>query len=331
MKAIVLHNNNEFLLEEVVIPQPKDSQILVKIMASGFNPIDYQMTDHDASEKKLLHSPILGREFSGIVTALGENATQFKVGDQVFCGSGSMGSNGTYAEYICVPEEIAMLMPDTISFEEAAALPSAGLTALQCINRMQAKITDSILITGAAGGVGNILVKLLLAKGYENLIVTAGNENSIASLVKLGIKSEKIINYKNQDIYEAALALNNTKKFPFVVDLVGNEIAVVAARLLQTNGIYVDVTNFSTSDSREILFSKGATILNISNYAYGLEKNYTYYKQGLQELAILLQQKLITPPTIEIIGKLETATILKAHTKLRENKTEGKKLIMQIV
>lgn len=330
MKAIVLQNSGEFLLEEVAIPQPKDSQIQVKIMASGFNPIDYQMTDDDSSEKKLLHSPILGREFSGIVTALGENANQFKIGDPVFCGSGSMGSNGTYAEYICVPEAIAMHKPDTISFEEAAALPSAGLTALQSINRMQAKATDSILITGAAGGVGNMLVKLLLAKGYKNLIVTAGNENSIASLLELGIQSEKIINYKKSTIYETALALNNNKTFPFVIDLVGNEIAFVAAKLLKTNGIYVDVTSFSTSDSREVLFSKGATILNISNYAYGLEKNYMYYKNGLQELATLLQQKLITPPTIEIMGNLETDTILKAHTKLRENKTEGKKLIMQI-
>ncbi|TDO82867.1 NADPH:quinone reductase-like Zn-dependent oxidoreductase [Flavobacterium chryseum] len=330
MRAIVLQNSGEFLLEDLAIPQPKDSQIQVKIMASGFNPVDYQMTDHDASEKKLLHSPILGREFSGIVTALGENVTQFKIGDEVFSGSGSMGSNGTYAEYICIPEAIAMLKPDTISFEEAAALPSAGLTALQSINRMQAKVTDSIFISGAAGGVGNMLVKLLLAKGYKNLIVTAGNENSIASLLSLGIKPEKIINYKKQDVYETALALNNYKTFPLIIDLVGNEIAIVATSLLQTNGIYVDVTSFSTSDSREALFSKGATILNISNYAYGIEKNYAYYKQGLQELAILLQQKLITPPTIEIMGKLETATVLKAHTKLRENKTEGKKLIMQI-
>ncbi|KUJ62386.1 alcohol dehydrogenase [Flavobacteriaceae bacterium CRH] len=330
MKAIVLQNSNEFGLEDVAIPQPKENQIQVKIVASGFNPIDYQMTDKGAPEKKMLHSLILGREFSGIVTALGEKATQFKIGDHIFCGSGSMGSNGTYAEYICIPEEIAMHKPATISFEEAAGLPSAGLTALQAINRMQAKVTDSIFITGAAGGVGNVLMKLLLSKGYQNLIVTAGNEKSIASLIALGIKPEQIINYKKQDVYEAALVLNDTKNFDFIVDLVGNEIAFVAAKLLKTNGIYVDVTNFSTPDSRQALFSKGATILNISNYCYGLDKNHAYYKQGLKELATLLQQKLITPPAIEIMGKLETATVLKAHKLLRENKTEGKKLIMQI-
>ena len=329
MKAIVLHQNGEFKLEEVNTPQPKDHQVQVKIAAAGFNPIDYQMTEN-AMERKLLHSPILGREFSGIVSAIGENVTDFKTGDSVFCGSGSMGSNGTYAEYICVPAEILMHLPNTISIEEGASIPSVGLTALQSISRMKANASDSIFITGAAGGVGNMLLKLLIERGNRNFVVTAGNESSITSLLDLGIKPNQIINYKKEDVYEAALALNNKERFDFVVDLVGNEIAVTAAQLLKTNGTYVDVTNFSTPDSREILFSKGATILNISNYAYGLEKRYDYYKNGLTQLFQLLQEKRITPPNIDIVGNLEVETVLKAHSILRENKTNGKKLIMEI-
>lgn len=329
MKAIVLHQNGEFKLEEVNTPQPKGHQVQVKIAAAGFNPIDYQMTEN-AMERKLLHSPILGREFSGIVSAIGENVTNFKTGDSVFCGSGSMGSNGTYAEYICVPAEILMHLPNTISIEEGASIPSVGLTALQSISRMKANASDSIIITGAAGGVGNMLLKLLIERGNRNFVVTAGNESSITSLLDLGIKPNQIINYKKEDVYEAALSLNNKERFDFVVDLVGNEIAVTAAQLLKTNGTYVDVTNFSTPDSREILFSKGATILNISNYAYGLEKRYDYYKNGLTQLFQLLQEKRITPPNIDIVGNLEVETVLKAHSILRENKTNGKKLIMQI-
>lgn len=329
MKAIVLHQNGKFYLDEVEKPQPKNNQVQVKIVASGFNPIDYQMTEN-TMEGKLLHSPILGREFSGIVTALGENVADFKIGDAVFSGSGSMGSNGTYAEYICVPVAIVVSVPDRISLEQAAAIPSAGLTALQIINRMKAGISDSILITGAAGGVGSILVKLLLANGYENFVVTAGNENSIDSLLALGLKPKQIINYKREDIYETALALNNNHTFDFVIDLVGNEIAAVVAQLLRTNGTYLDVTAFSTDISREVLFDKGATILNISNYAYSLEKQYSYYKEGLTQLAHLIQQKLITPPSIELMGNLEVATVLKAHAALRENKTYGKKFVMQI-
>lgn len=329
MKAIVLHQNGEFKLEEVDTPQPESNQVQVKIVAAGFNPIDYQMTEN-AMERKLLHSPILGRELSGIVSAVGEKVTDFKIGDLVFCGSGSMGSNGTYAQYICVPAEILMHLPNTITIEEGAAIPSVGLTALQVINRMKANVSDSIFITGAAGGVGNMLLKLLIEKGNRNCIVTAGNQSSIAALLDLGLKPNQIINYTKVEVYKTALALNNNQRFDFVVDLVGNEIAVTAAKLLKTNGTYVDVTNFSTPDSREVLFSKGATTLNISNYAYGLEKRYDYYKNGLQDLKILFEKKSITPPTIETIGNLEVFTILKAHQILRENKTNGKKLIMQI-
>lgn len=329
MKAIILQENREFLLEEIEIPQPSEYQIQVKIIASGFNPVDYQMTEN-GSERKLLHSPILGREFSGIVSAIGTNVTDFKIGDAVFCGSGSMGSNGTYAEYICVPEAIAVYKPSNISFEEAAAIPSAGLTALQSFKRMNANLNDSILITGAAGGVGNMLVKLLIANGYENFIVTAGNENSINALLGLGVKSEKIINYKKEEIYETALSLNENKNFDFVVDLVGNSTAEIGAKLLKTNGVFVDITNFSTSESRGILFTKGAAILNISNYAYGLEKRYEYYKNGLNELRLLLQNGIISPPEIQVVGSLEVSTVTTAHSILRENKTQGKKLVMQI-
>lgn len=329
MKAIVLQENREFRLEDLEIPQPEAHQIQVKIIASGFNPIDYQMTE-DRSERKLLRSSILGREFSGIVSKVGQKVTNFKIGDAVFCGSGSMGSNGTYAEYICIPEEIAVHKPANISFEEAAAIPSSGLTALQSFNRMNANLYDSILIMGAAGGVGSMLVKILTANGYKNIVVTAGNENSITSLLNLGVKAEKIINYKKEEIYKTALSLNENKNFDFVVDLVGNSTAEIGARLLKTNGVYVDVTNLSTPESSGILFSKGATILNISNYVYGFEKRYDYYKNGLNQLRLLLQNKIIAPPDIKIVGNLEVSTVTMAHTLLRENKTQGKKLIMQI-
>lgn len=329
MKAIVLQENREFKLETVAIPQPEPHQIQVKIMASGFNPIDYQMTEN-GSERKLIHSPILGREFSGIITAIGAEVTEFKIGDAIFCGSGSMGSNGTYAEYICIPEGIAVKKPQNISFEEAAGIPSAGLTALQSFKRMNVTLTDSILITGAAGGVGNVFIKLLIAKGFTNFVVTAGNEESIKSLLNLGVRPEQIINYRKEAIYEAAFVLNGNKKFDIAVDLVGNNVAEIAAKLLKINGKYIDVTNFSTAESRGILFSKGATIHNISNYAYGIEKQYDYYKKGLSELNHLVENEIITAPHIDVIGGLSKETVDKALKILRENKTGGRKLIMKI-
>ncbi len=154
MKAVILNKN--FKLEDGFTekPQPKTHEVLIRIKASGFNPIDYQMLENEL-ERKLVSSPILGRELSGIVVEKGADVTQFNIGDEVFCGSGSMGSNGTYAEYIAVPEAIVALKPENISFEQAASIPSAGLTSLQIFNRLQLQPEQTLLITGAAGGVGS--------------------------------------------------------------------------------------------------------------------------------------------------------------------------------
>jgi alcohol dehydrogenase len=329
MKAIIADKEGKLHLEKVNSPTVKEGELLIKIIASGFNPIDYQMLENEL-ERKLMHSPILGRELSGIVAEVGENVKDFKVGDAVFCGSGSMGSNGTYAEYIAVRESIVVHKPAFLSFEQAAGIPSVGLTALQSFNRMKLQHTDSVLITGAAGGVGAMLIKILFANKFSNFIVTAGNEESILSLKAIGVKDSQIINYKTADVAAFALAKNNNQKFDFVVDLVGNKIGEVAARLLKSNGIFLDVTALSTKESRETLFNKGAVIMNISNYVYSADKNYAYYKNGLSELVRLIENGSVTPPNIEIIGTLNEETVTEAHTILRSNKTKGKKLIMRI-
>lgn len=120
---------------------------------------------------------------------------QFAVGDAVMAASGSMGSNGTYATHISLPAEILVHKPQHLSFVEAAALPTAALTALQCFKRLQLHTSASIFITGAAGGVGLVLVKLLLAAGYKQLVATAGNADSQQQLLLAGLTPSQIIDY----------------------------------------------------------------------------------------------------------------------------------------
>ncbi|MCW3161453.1 NADP-dependent oxidoreductase [Chryseobacterium oryctis] len=326
MKAVILNKN--FQLEDGFAekPQPKNNEVLIKIKASGFNPVDYQMLENKL-ERKLISSPILGRELSGIVIEKGTSVTQFNIGDEVFCGS-SMGSNGSYTEYIAIPESVVSHKPKNISFEQATAIPSVGVTALQVFNRLQPNKNDTILITGATGGVGSFLIKLLLAHNIQKIIATVGNEENKNILLKMGLQSHQIINYKNDNLIENILKANQNNLFDFGIDLVGNYMSEITAETLKTNGTYVDVTALTTQEARDTLFHKGSIIMNISNYAYIVDKNHEYYKNSFKEISRLLENNSINPPNYKIVGELSLETVLKAHSMLKNNETKGNKLIM---
>ncbi|WP_126653765.1 NADP-dependent oxidoreductase [Chryseobacterium aureum] len=328
MKAVILNKNGTLEDGFAEQPKPNNNEILIQIKASGFNPIDYQMLENEL-EKKLISSPILGRELSGIVVDKGSKVTEFNIGDEVYSGSGSMGSNGTYAEYIAVPEAIVSCKPKNISFEQAAAIPSAGLTSLQIFNRLKLNPEDKVLVTGATGGVGSFLIKLLLAHNIRQITATVGSEENRQILLRLGLNNHQIINYKEENLIENIVKANNGQPFEYGIDLVGNYMSEVTAEVLNMNGTYVDVTALVTKDAHETLFNKGTLIMNISNYTYGMVKKYEYYKNSLLEIKKLIENETILPPQYKIVGALSLDTVLNAHSILKNNLTQGHKLIMK--
>ncbi|MDR4952130.1 NADP-dependent oxidoreductase [Chryseobacterium sp. ES2] len=328
MKAIILNKNGKLEDGLAEQPQPKNNEVLIQIKASGFNPIDYQMLENEL-ERKLISSPILGRELSGIVVDKGSEVTEFNIGDEVYSGSGSMGSNGTYAEYIAVPEAIVSFKPKNISFEQAAATPSAGLTSLQIFNRLNLNMENTVLVTGAAGGVGSFLIKLLLAHNIRQITATVGSEENRQILLKLGLKDHQIIHYRDENLIKNILKANADQPFEYGIDLVGNYMSEVTAEVLKINGMYVDVTALVTKDAHEILFNKGTLIMNISNYTYGMVKKYEYYKNSLLTIKALIENETILPPQYKTVGNLSLDTVLKAHSILKNNQTQGHKLIMK--
>ncbi|WP_259067071.1 quinone oxidoreductase family protein [Mucilaginibacter sp. X4EP1] len=333
MKAILLTDfgpTTNFVLDEnVPIPAIGDNDILVQIKAAGFNPIDYQMRQ-GKTERKRMHSHILGREFSGVVVKTGKSVTLFKAGDSVFAASGSMGSNGTYAQYISVPEDIVALIPAHLTFDEAAAVSQGYLTALQVLNRLPVKKEDSIFITGAAGSVGLALVKMFLAQGYEKLIVTAGNTESIWQLVSAGLAPHQIVNYRQDGLVAKIQSINNGALFNHSVDLVGGTMSEICAQVIVTNGSYADVTALTTPQAREELFNKGALVLNISNYAYSLAGDKKWYGENLRKIASLVTEHPALTPDINIVGDLGAETVITAHNLMESNQTKGKKLVMRV-
>jgi len=328
MKAVILNKNGTLEDGFADQPQPKSNEVLIRIKASGFNPIDYQMLENEL-ERKLISSPILGRELSGIVVDIGSEVTAFNIGDEVYCGSGSMGSNGTYAEYIAIPEAIVSFKPKNISFEQAAAIPSAGLTSLQIFNRLKLNSENTVLVTGATGGVGSFLIKILLAHNIQQITATVGSEENRHILLNLGLKNHQIINYKEENLIGNILKANNDQPFEYGIDLVGNYMSEVTAEVLKINGTYVDVTALVSKDAHEALFNKGTMIMNISNYAYGKIKKYDYYKNSLFEIKKLIENETIPPPQYKIVGNLSLDTVMQAHSILKNNQTQGHKLIMK--
>lgn len=328
MKVIILNENFQLREAEIETPKPKSHEVLIRIKASGFNPIDYQMIENEL-ERKLLKSPVLGREISGIVVEKGADVHQFNIGDEVFCGSGSMGSNGSYAEYIAVPEAIVALKPKSISFEQAAAIPSAGLTGLQTVNRLKLNENDTVLVTGATGGVGSFVIKFLIANQFQNITATVGSEENRQILLGLGLKNHQIINYKDENLADQLLKANNGQLFDFGIDLVGNYMSEITAEVLKINGTYVDVTALISKDAHETLFNKGMVIMNISNYSYSMNKDYQYYKGNLEKISTFIENGKISPPNYKTVGDLSLDTVLKAHSILKNNQTQGHKLIMK--
>lgn len=187
--------NDPESLEDIELPQPiaTDRDLLVKIKAIAVNPVDYKIrTRVSATEGEY---KVLGWDAVGEVVAMGETATEFKPGDMVYY-AGDLNRQGSNAEYQLVDERLVGIKPRSLSDAEAAALPLTSITAWEILFehldiKQQSpdsteKSTEVILVVGAAGGVGSILLQLAKAITGATIIATASRENSAAWVKKLG-------------------------------------------------------------------------------------------------------------------------------------------------
>ena len=219
MKAVVFkkYGSPDVLqLQEVEKPVPKDGQVLVKIQAASVNALDWHLLRADPFPVRLafgLLKPknnILGADIAGRVEAVGKNAGQFQPGDEVFGDIFPSGLGG-FAEYACAAGETLVKKPAAISFEEAAALPVAGLTALQALrDHGHIQPGQKVLVNGAAGGVGTFAVQIAKSFGAEVTGVCGrGNLEMVRS-----IGADHVIDYTLEDftqkgqVYDLILAAN---------------------------------------------------------------------------------------------------------------------------
>src|SRR5215211_1323304 len=169
MKAIVYteYGSPDVLqLKELEKPSPRDNEVLVKIYAASANAADWHLMRAEPFLARLENgllkpkNPKLGADVAGRVEAVGRNVTQFQAGDDVFGGM-PLNELGSFAEYVCAPEELLALKPTRLTFEQAAAVPLAAFTALQGLrDKGQIQPGQKVLINGASGGVGTFAVQI---------------------------------------------------------------------------------------------------------------------------------------------------------------------------
>jgi NADPH:quinone reductase-like Zn-dependent oxidoreductase len=238
MRAIVCHTYGSpdvLELKEVEKPTPKDDEVLVQVQAASVNALDWHLLSADIFLVRLntgLTKPkqqILGADIAGKVEAVGQNVKQLRPGDDVFGDIFDSGLGG-FAEYVCTREDALVPKPANLSFEEAAAVPVAALTALQGLrHKGQVRPGQKVLINGASGGVGTFAVQIAKALGAE---VTAVCSTRNVDMVR-SLGADQIIDYTKEDF------THQGQQYDLILAVNGYHPILDYKRALRPNGRYV--------------------------------------------------------------------------------------------
>ena len=262
MKAIVANkfgNADVLQLREVTKPTPKANEILVKVHATTVSAGDIRMRSLNVpllfwlparltlGFSKPKH-PIYGMELAGEVEAIGKDVARFKVGDPVFAST--LAENfGGYAEYKCLPETgLVLAKPHNMTYNEAAAVPIGGPTALRLLRKGNIQRGQKVLIYGASGSVGTYAIQLARHFGAE---VTGVSGTANLEMVK-SLGADRVIDYTREDFSTAV------ERYDLIFDTVGKFPPSMVAKALAPNGRYVTIAKLRTKQSAEELsFIKG--------------------------------------------------------------------------
>lgn len=238
MKAIVYTRYGPpdvLQLQEIARPEPKDNQVLVKVQAASLNALDYRRFESTSlfgrmMEERVIKATgkVIGADIAGKVEAVGANVAQFQVGDEVF--GIAAGSLGGFAEYACAAEKALARKPANVSFEAAAAVPVAAMTALQCLrDKCEIRPGHTVLINGASGGVGTFIVQIAKVMGAEVTAVCSARNLEMAR----SIGADHVVDYAAHNVTQLG------RRYDRVVAVNGYHPLLAYRRILNPGGRYI--------------------------------------------------------------------------------------------
>lgn len=289
------------------IPQPQAGEVLVKVHFSGVNPIDVKTRaglGWAASENKDNLPWVPGYDVSGQIASLGENSERFSVGDNVAGFVGFPLTGGGYSQYVCVPESALSLVPDSVTLEAAAALPLAGQTAVQALDKAGVHEGDRVLILAGAGGVGHIAIQVAVAAKAE--VFTTCSEANLDYMATLGAHA---VNYQFAPVSE------RVEEADVLIDLVGGDAALDALKCLKDGAKVVTVPTLTA----ELICEKAKLL--------GFEATGMLVDPNPEQLDALLYMVSVGLVKTEIQQVYPMTEVVEAHKQIETGHTRGKVLL----
>ena len=322
MKAIIISKNGgpEVLeLKDISLEQPKADEVTIEHKAIGLNYID---TYHRSGLYPLKLPTGIGAEGAGIITKIGSNIKDFKIGDRVAYAGAPLGSYSTHRNY---PTKNLIKVPDNIDFEIAATLMTKGLTTFYLLHKTYpVKIGETVLFHAAAGGVGQIFCQWAKSLGCE-VIGTVGSDDKIEKAKNNGY--DHIINYNKENFAKKVLEISDGKGVPVVYDGVGKSTLEGSLECLSVRGMLVSFGNASgpLSDINvpKLIQPKGLYLTRPSM------QQYLSTKEEINEASKVLFEKVSSGKVkIEIFKKYKIENAVDAHENLEGRKILGPAIIV---
>src|SRR5271166_2337508 len=307
-------------IADVEKPTPQDNEILIEVRAASLNPLDWHFMRGTPYIGRLAmglnkpHNTRLGNDVAGQVEAMGRNVTQFKPGDAVFGAA-----RGACAEFACAAESKLALKPDNVTFEQAASVPIAGLTALQGLrDKGQVQPGQKVLINGAAGGVGTFAVQIAKWLGAD--VTGVCSTRNVDMVRHLG--ADRVIDYTRDDFTKGA------QRYDAILDNVGNHSLSECRRALNPRGKYVMVGGGGVNDQGLIGpgLARGITTAVLSRF---VSQDMGFFIADLNQkdltiLCDLMQAGKVTPV---IDRRYQLSEVREAIRYLEEGHARGKVVI----
>ena len=331
MKAAVLNNydknGTKLEVREMALPSPEAGEVLVKVYTAAVNPLDNMVVRGEVKLIVPYKLPlVLGNELAGVVEKVGSSVTKFKAGDRVY-GRMPLAKIGAFAEYAAVAENALAIIPDYLSFDEAATVPLTALTAMQAFEIMKPKSGETIFISGGTGGLGAMAIPI--AKSLGLTVYTNGSADNEERVKELG--ADRFIDYKRENYAEVL------KDVDYVLDTLGDRELPNEFKVLKRGGSLVSLRGLPNGR-----FAKRAGLSFIKQILFKLAgskydkmaaaKNQTYdflfvHEDGgqLEEIGKIFGAENPLETSIDTVYKLEQVN--EALDKVKQGKSKGKTII----